>query len=200
MVSATELTRAKPLEWGCGGTSAAALRYLNDEMAAHLVDQHQTERRDRLVDLTAQKLKLSVRGLLTELSVTYGMGWSQIAEAVGVTVSAVTKWRKGETSSGTTRHRLAKLVALLECLSVYVDEPAGWMEAPLIDEPGYFIRPVDIYLEGGLIELLELADQRITAAQMLDGIRPGWRATRSQFEVFLDTDGERSIRLRQDQN
>jgi hypothetical protein len=70
------------------------------------------------------------------------------------------------------------------------------MEIDLPLEAGYFIRPLDLYLEGHVTALIDLAEQRQTVTQVLDQVRPNWRESRSDFEVFLDTDGERSIRHR----
>ena len=77
-----------------------------------------------------------------------------------------------------------------------IEDPAAWMEMDFTLEAGYFIRPLDLYLEGHVAELIELAEQRQTTAQVLDQVRPNWRQSRSDFEVILDDDGERSIRRR----
>ncbi|EUA15895.1 hypothetical protein I545_4406 [Mycobacterium kansasii 662] len=68
------------------------------------------------------------------------------------------------------------------------------MELPLA--AGYYIRPLDLYLNGQDMALFDIAEQRGPVEHILDSVRPGWRANRSSFEVFSDTDGMRSIRIR----
>jgi transcriptional regulator with XRE-family HTH domain len=151
-----------------------------------------------LSDRTLGKTKKSVAGLLDELSSDRGMGWSDIAEVLGVSISAIRKWRKGGDASPERRSKLARIAALLDVLEEkgLIQDPAAWMEMDLPLDAGYFIRPLDLYLEGHVTALIELAEQRQTVTQVLDQVRPNWRESRSDFEVFLDVDGGRSIRRR----
>jgi transcriptional regulator with XRE-family HTH domain len=163
------------------------------------VQELQGEARDLdLADRAFQKTKKSVASLLDELAGERGMGWSDIAQVVGVSISAIRKWRKGGDASPESRSRLARIAALLDVLQEkgLVEDPAAWMEVDLPLESGYFIRPLDLYLEGHVLALIDLAEQRRTVAQVLDDVKPGWRANRSDFEIFIDTDGDRSIRRR----
>jgi transcriptional regulator with XRE-family HTH domain len=184
-------------------TRALSLRadYLRTEvdMLGRDVQEWHGEARERdLADRTFEKTKKSVSGLLEELAGERGMGWSDIAEVVGVSISAVRKWRKGGDASPESRSKLARIAALLDVLEEkgLVQDPAAWMEMDLPLDPGYFIRPLDLYLEGHVLKLIDLAERRQTVAQVLDQVRPNWRASRSDFEVFNDTDGQRSIRRR----
>jgi transcriptional regulator with XRE-family HTH domain len=184
-------------------TRAFSLRadYLRTEVdmrAGEMQELHGVARENDLADRTLEKSKKSVANLLEELAGSRGMGWSDIAEVVGVSVSAVRKWRKGGVASPESRSKLARIATLLDVLEEkgLVADPAAWMEMDFSLEPGYFIRPLDLYLEGHVTELIELAEQRQTTAQVLDRVRPNWRQNRSDFEVFLDDDGERSIRRR----
>jgi transcriptional regulator with XRE-family HTH domain len=151
-----------------------------------------------LADRAFQKTKKSVSSLLEELAGERGMGWSDIAEVVSVSISAIRKWRRGGDASPESRSKLARIAALLDVLQEkgLVEDPAAWMEVDLPLESGYSIRPLDLYLEGHVLALIDLAEQRRTIAQVLDEVKPGWRASRSDFEVFIDTDGQRSIRPR----
>lgn len=184
-------------------TRALSLRadYLRTEfdmLGGEMQEVHGEIRERDLVDRTMDKSKKSAGSLLDELAGDRGMGWSDIAAVVGVTVSAIRKWRRGGVASPQSRARLARIAALLDVLEEkgLVEDPAAWMEMEFSLEPGYFIRPLDLYLEGHVTELIELAEQRQTTAQVLDRVRPNWRTTRSDFEVFLDENGERSIRRR----
>ncbi|MGH3872062.1 MAG: helix-turn-helix domain-containing protein [Pseudonocardiaceae bacterium] len=186
-------------------TRALSLRadYLRTEMdvrAGEVQELHGEARELDLNDRTLEKSKKSVPGLLEELTRDRGMGWSDIAEVVGVSVSAIRKWRKGGDASPGSRRKLSRIAALLDVLEekALVQDPAAWMEMDLPLETGYFIRPLDLYLERHVTALIDLAEQRQTVTQVLDQVRPNWRDSRSGFEVFLDTDGERSIRHRND--
>lgn len=184
-------------------TRALSVRadYLRTEvetLGGEVEELHGEARELDLTDRTFQKTKKSVSSLLEELAGERGMGWSDIAEVVGVSISAIRKWRKGGDASPGSRSKLARIAALLDVLEEkgLVQDPAAWMEMDLPLDPGYFIRPLDLYLEGHVLALIDLAEQRQTVAQVLDQVKPNWRANRSDFEVFVDTDGQRSIRRR----
>jgi transcriptional regulator with XRE-family HTH domain len=186
-------------------TRALSLRadYLRTEvdiLGGEVQEMHGEIRERDLADRALEKSKKSVAGLLDELAVDRGMGWSDIAEVVGVSVSAVRKWRKGGVASPQSRSKLARIAALLDALEEkgLVQDPAAWMEMEFSLDPGYFIRPLDLYQEGHVTELIELADQRQTITQVLDRVRPNWRQSRSDFEVYVDATGERAIRPRRD--
>lgn len=186
-------------------TRALSLRadYLRTEvdmLGGEMQELHGAVREHDLADRTLEKSKKAVATLLEELASDRGMGWSDIAEVVGVSISAVRKWRKGGVASPESRSKLARIAALLDVLEEkgVIEDPAAWMEMNFTLEPGYFIRPLDLYLEGHITELIELAEQRQTTAQVLDQVRPNWRQSRSDFEVYLDVDGERAIRRREE--
>ena len=177
---------------------AGYLRTEVDMLGGEVQELHSEVRGHDLADRSLEKSKKSVANLLEELASNRGMGWSDIAEVVGVSVSAVRKWRKGSVASPQSRTKLARIAALLDVLEEkgVIEDPAAWMEMDFTLAAGYFIRPLDLYLEGHVAELIELAEQRQTTAQVLDQVRPNWRQSRSGFEVILDDDGERSIRRR----
>jgi transcriptional regulator with XRE-family HTH domain len=174
------------------------LRTAVEALGGEVQELHGEARELDLADRIFQKTKKSVSSLLDELAGERGMGWSDIAEVVGVSISAIRKWRKGGDASPESRSRLARIAAFLDVLQEkgLVEDPAAWMEVDLPLESGYFIRPLDLYLEGHVPALLDLAERRRTVAQVLDEVKPGWRANRNDFEVFIDTDGERSVRRR----
>ncbi|ORA21169.1 hypothetical protein BST12_13250 [Mycobacterium angelicum] len=161
-------------------------------------DLHNKVRALNLDQRMRNKSRHDVPALLDELAYQRGMAWTHIAEIAEVTVSAVRKWRKGNDASPEKRSRLAKFAALLDTLAeeAHIADPATWMEMELPLAAGYYIRPLDLYLNGQDMALLDIAEQRGTVEHILDEIRPGWRTTRSRFEVFNDTDGMRSIRIR----
>lgn len=191
--SAPDETRALSLR-------ADYLRTKAELIGGEVQELHGEVREHDLRERTLEKTKKSVVGLLEELATERGMGWSDIAEVLGVSVSAIRKWRKGGDASGGSRMKLARIAALLDVLEEkgLIEDPVGWMEMDLPLETGYFIRPLDLYLEGHVTALLDIAEQRQRMEQVLDQVRPNWRASRSDFEVFLDADAERSMRRREE--
>jgi len=155
---------------------------------------------------TAQRLSLEVRArdwarrdvprLLRELSSQRGLGWSDIARLVGVSVQALRKWRSGQAATGEHRLAVARLAAFLDLLDhELISDPAGWLEMPLV--PGYSPRHLDLYRAGRFDLLFELAGLRIAPEQALDEFEPDWRARfRLEHEVFEAGDGHLSIRRR----
>ena len=184
-------------------TRALSLRadYLRtdiDSLGGEVQEFHDDTRKLDLSSRTLEKSKKSVPALLDELASRRGMGWSDIAEVIGVSISAVRKWRRGGDASADNRKGLARIAAYLDLLEekVLVQDPAAWMEMDLPVPSGYYIRPLDLYLDGHELALIDIAERRREIPVVLDEIRPGWRDERSDFEVFIDDDGERSIRKR----
>lgn len=174
------------------------LRTRTDLTGGQVQDLHDQVRELNLDQRTRNKSRHDVPALLDELAYQRGMAWTHIADISDVSVSAVRKWRKGNDASPESRSRLAKFAALLDTLEeeAHIEDPATWMEMELPLAAGYYIRPLDLYLNGQDVALLDIAEQRRPVEHILDDIRPSWRATRSKFEVFDDTDGMRSIRIR----
>jgi transcriptional regulator with XRE-family HTH domain len=129
-------------------TRALSLRadYLRTEvdiLGGEVQELHGEARELYLTDRTFEKTKKSVSVLLEELAGKRGMGWSDIAEVVGVSISAIRKWRKGGDASPTSRSKLGRIAALLDVLEEkgLVQDPAAWMEMDLPLDPGYFSAP-----------------------------------------------------------
>jgi hypothetical protein len=56
---------------------------------------------------------------------------------VGVSVPAITKWRKCAGVTSGNRLRIARLIAFIDMLSErFIDEPASWLEMPITDGVG----------------------------------------------------------------
>lgn len=180
--------------------SADYLRTEVDVLGSEMQELHGEVREQDMADRTREKAAKSVADLLKELAGGRGMGWSDIAEVLSVSISAIRKWRKGGDASPGSRLKLARFAALLDVLEEkgLIADPAGWMEMDLPLAAGFFIRPLDLYLEGHIDALIDLAERRQEAVQVLDQVRPNWRDSRSDYEVFRDVDGERSIRRREE--
>ncbi|MDO4099013.1 hypothetical protein [Clavibacter michiganensis] len=188
---------------GANETLAFSLRvdYLRsnvDVLGGEVYDLHGEARGHDLQQRILEKSKKSTSGLLEELYVERAMGWSDIADVAGVSVSAVRKWRAGGAASAENRNALAHIAAFLDVLEEkgLVQEPAQWMEVDLPLPAGWLIRPIDLYKEGAIVPLLDLVEQRKSINEVLDAARPEWREQRSAFAVREDVDGQRTLSLR----
>jgi hypothetical protein len=178
---------------------AGWLRSQADAIGQDVANVHEEAMTYDLGQRAAAKARHGVSALLTELAVDRGMAWADIARLVGVSVSALRKWRASAGASAEHRLALARLAAFLDLLSeCAIDDPAQWMEMRLPLPVGYVITPIDLYLRGGLSVLLEYASIRITAEQALDKIDSTWRDARSDFESYDAPDGAKAIRIRTD--
>jgi len=161
-------------------------------------EQLQDSQQQDIEKRAAAKARRSVPDLLRELTEDRGMSWIDTAQLVGVSVSAVRKWRKGGDATADSRLGLARLAAMLDLLEeLAVADPAQWMEIPLPLPPGYTIRPVDLYKLGGLVGILSIASNRQDPEEVLDETTPGWRdELRSDFEVVTAPDGLPALQRR----
>lgn len=149
------------------------------------------------LDLLARdRSREDVIDLLSELNRGRGLGWSEIARLVGVTVQTVRKWRNRAPVTGEHRLAVARLAALLDLLeTVPVFDPAGWLEIPLIN--GYSMTHADLYKEGRPDLLFDLAHLRISPEDALAELSPNWHVElRQVHETFVAEDGQLSIRRR----
>lgn len=152
----------------------------------------------RTLELRAgERARADVVTLLTVLSTEQGLGWSDIARLVGVSVQAVRKWRRGDAVTGENRLAVARLVALLDMLSseICVQDPAGWLEIPVIE--GYALRHLDLYRLGRADLIFDLAHLRLPPEAAMAELTPEWRQRYAlEHEVYEAEDGQRSVRRR----
>lgn len=152
----------------------------------------------KTLDLLARdRARADVVTLLDVLSGERGLGWSDIARLVGVSVQAVRKWRRGEPASGENRLAIARVVALLDMLSneIPVQDPAGWLDIPVVE--GYALRHLDLYRLGRPDLLLDLAQLRVSPEASMAELAPDWRERFVlDHEVYDAEDGQRSVRPR----
>jgi hypothetical protein len=146
--------------------------------------------------LARERSRDDVVTLLREISAERGLGWSDIARLVGVSVQAVRKWRRQAPVAGENRLAVARLAALLDMLTeIPVSDPAGWLEIPVIE--GYSLRQLDLYCLGRADLLFDLAHLRISPEQAMGELAPNWRERYGlEHEVYEAEDGHRSVRRR----
>lgn len=135
--------------------------------------------------------------LLNQLA-SKGFAWINVARVVGVSVPAVRKWRQGESASGENRHKLARIVAMVDVLEEdhLIQDVASWLDIPIC-EPCF--TGIDVLEAGGYEDLIAYAGEHIGATALLDRWLPNWRdEVDDGLEIFVAGDGERAIRRRQD--
>jgi hypothetical protein len=136
--------------------------------------------------------------LLSALGDDRGMPWSLVAQLVGVSPTAVRKWRRGGALTPESRSRLAKLVAFCQVLpelDPLIGDVALWLQSPVISG-ATTITPADLFARGSEVALLNRAAKRITAEQLLEAEVPNWRATTrpdNRHRVVEAPDGIMSI-------
>jgi len=132
---------------------------------------------------TDQKIKLGLPALLAELSDDYGLGWSQIAKLVRVSVPAIRKWRTGGDITTPRLRALAQLAAFLKLLGDQdIADPAAWLMNPLSTDLDRGLTKARLYAEGHDVELLDYADGFLNLEQLMQ------LAEISPAEVHIEND------------
>lgn len=169
-----------------------ATTVMNDDAAAIQLEAF----RIQLDARTLQLAKQDSSSLLNELS-DMGFAWRDIARMLGVSVPALRRWRQGDRPSADNLRQIAQLLAFAQIIrdDHLVFEPAQWMEVPLVhDAP---VTPMDLYRQGLLEIIYDLAADKIAPDSVLDRAIPDWRQRyRSDWEVATDESGERFIRVK----
>jgi hypothetical protein len=136
--------------------------------------------------------------LLSLLGDELGMPWSVVADLVGVSSTAVRKWRRGGSLTPESRARLARLVAFCQVLPEIeprINDVVLWFQTPVISG-STTLTPLDLFAQGREVGLLNRAARRVTAEQLLDVEAPNWRETTrpdSRHRVVEAPDGVLAI-------
>lgn len=159
-------------------------RILNDDVRS-------LDRRARRQMLNDHANALTASGLTDLLDQVrgYGFAWRDIASVVDVSVPALRKWRRGGNASPENLQALARFVAASEMIRPLLSptqEVAAWFQLPLT--PHHLTR-LELYAEDRVDELFDLAAGHMTATEVLDEVRPGWRHELDDFEVITASDG-----------
>jgi hypothetical protein len=124
------------------------------------------------------------------------MGFSQLvmARALGVTPTAVRKWRRGDPPKAEHRGRLASFAALCSQLTeMGLHDPAGWLDIPISGQST--LTPLDLFV-AGRADLGALLGGRVLEPQeALDAFDSSWRENYPidpDYEIVMLRDGSRS--------
>ncbi|MEJ7569309.1 MAG: helix-turn-helix transcriptional regulator [Gaiellaceae bacterium] len=175
---------------------AAYLRDRNEILGTEVKELHH-ETVLRTLDERAAVLGMQDPGeILEAVGAEHGLSWSSVARMIGVTPTAIRKWRRGEPITPQNRQRLSLLLAFLELLKspFPVADPGSWLDMPLSSEAT--VSPADLYAAGRRDLLVDFASRRQGAHAILDAYDPDWRARHlvdDRFEVVPAPDGELSL-------
>jgi hypothetical protein len=175
----------------------AELRDDLDKTTSQATQLHHTAEELHLAQTTRQLEASPPVDLLDALADELLFPWSLLARVVGVSPTAVRKWRRGETVTPGHHHRLAEFLAFCRTLQhrdPRIDDVPRWFEMP-VDARSDITR-LDLFLAGTRTGLLELAGARRTGADLLDEDAEGWReraATTRRFGVLVHEDGTTSL-------
>ncbi|MFB7669490.1 hypothetical protein ACFC1R_37225 [Kitasatospora sp. NPDC056138] len=143
---------------------------------------------------TAHRGKEAPANLLEALG-DLGFAWRDIARMLHVSVPAVQKWRRAGGVTGENRRKIAALLALCDEIAdrYHIQEIASWFEMPITSTAP--VTPIDLYSAGKADLVFEHASGHGDSEQLLTAYDPQWREHfHSDFEVYLDVDGQMSIR------
>jgi transcriptional regulator with XRE-family HTH domain len=151
---------------------------------------HISKNLDATTAVYAQDAPQDVIRRLTDL----GVSQLSIARALGVTPTAVRKWRRGETAKSDHRARLARFAAMYSLLTeTGLHDPAGWLDIPISREST--LTPLELFISGRADITVLLGARLLEPQEALDGFDPEWRQTYPvdpDYEVVMLQDGSRS--------
>lgn len=182
-----------------------SVSHLNHQDA---VANHQLVRTERIDEVAQELASSSQQELLSELR-DQGLLWSVVAEVVGVSDTAVRKWRKGQAIELVHRQRLRRLVAVARLHAEFVlpNQTTGfaeWLGTRIV--PGFSATPVHLLAlirdsdTAGLQPLLDWMLQQPDAqraGELLDRyLGAAWREEareEQRFRIVTNSGGERVL-------
>lgn len=177
------------------------LRRRHRDLAKPLEDLDRSKREEQLRETAGILARRDPRQLLEDAAVTWGLSWSSIGRLLGVTPSAMRKWRRGGGSiSPENREQIAMFSAFLTTVQSCKEPIAdigSWIEMRLRDDTT--LTPADIYAAGpqGRLLLIDFAAEVMTIVEVLDAFDKDWRARYARDASFRVVDdgpgGERAI-------
>lgn len=157
-------------------------------------DDALTDLRQRLDDAMAAFAQQAPREVVNYLTDQAGIGQLLTAKAIGVSPTAVRKWKRGEPARPEHRSRLSLFAALANLLTELGPyDPAGWLDMPISIEST--LTPIDLFLAGRSDLVLLRAANQASPQETLDAFDDRWREIHGpdpDYEVVTLRDGSRA--------
>jgi len=179
----------------------ATLRRQLRDLQRPLQELDHRQREECLRETASLLARRDALELLEEIAARWGLSWSTIGRMLGVSASAMRKWRSGRGAiSSESREQVALLRAFLDMVGLCKEPIAdigSWVEMRVREDTT--LTPADIYASGprGRMLVIDLAGAITTPAQTLDAFDENWRtryARDSAFQVVeTGPGGERAI-------
>jgi transcriptional regulator with XRE-family HTH domain len=151
---------------------------------------HISKNLDATTAVYAQSPPQNVVRRLTDL----GVNQLVVARALGVTPTAVRKWRRGESAKPEHRAGLARFAAMHSLLTeTGLHDPGGWLEIPI--SSASTLTPLDLFSTGRADIVVLLGARLMEPQEALDAYDPAWREAYPidpDYEVVVLSDGSRS--------
>lgn len=183
-------------DWGDLRNQAKILATETSHLHRYTDAQHSDTLDAELRTISQAKSKESLESLLEQLS-ELGFSWRDIARVVGVSVTALRKWRLGGAATGENRNRIASVLAFCEIAGsrFHLSDVVSWLESPLHAEAP--ITRLDMMASDRFDLVLQLVrDWDSDPQAVLDEFEPNWRSRYcSPVEVFTGPDGMPGLRL-----
>lgn len=143
---------------------------------------------------TEEKIRTGASELLVDLSERRGLGWSDIARLVGVSVPAVRKWRQGCDMKAGRLHDLARLSAFLDLIEESgIADPGMWLQTPLFYDLSRGMTKAEVYSAGHVLELLAYANDHVNLEHILAKMHVTVDAASPQVQFVKNPDGSTSM-------
>lgn len=175
----------------------ADLRDEADRLSANAQALHSEVQGADLEHRAIQMAQSEPSDLLDTVSRRLGISWNVLARLVGVSPTAVRKWRRGQPMLPGNRSRVALVVAFSDALQEVnprVTDPSLWLETPL--HSAATLTGVDLLAAGHADALLDIAAERTSPDVALTAFDPAWREkypTDQRFRVAVAADGHPSV-------
>jgi hypothetical protein len=177
------------------------MRRMLRDLKGPLEELDRGQRTERLLETAGILARRDPRELLDDAASTWGLSWSTIGRMLGVTPSAMRKWRRGGGAiSAENRAHIALFSAFLSTIQTCrepIADIGSWMEMRLRDDTT--LTPADLYAAGmeGRLLLIDLAAEVMSPVEVLDAFDNDWRTRYSRDSAFGVVDdgpgGERAI-------
>jgi hypothetical protein len=175
----------------------AELRDRVDQLSADAKDLHARVQSEDLDRRAMQRAQTDPADLLTAVAEDLGMSWNLLARLMGVSPTAIRKWRRGQPITPDNRRQLALVIAFSEALhevNPRITDASLWLETRL--NRATTLTGADLFAAGRIDALLDVASERMSATEALEIFDPQWKRhypADENFSVVVADDGITSI-------